>query len=1772
MTTAGITNVRRLIYNSILSNDEKTDFLGFVDKFVGKGRRGKRTRNSAFLRVQKAIGQRAGLKIERQNSSRLSSLSQRSARSTHEERDIVTALERLVFLSQSGKYRTCVPLACLSLLLEAETSSWVVLAVICCHSILWRSLPEDVKSGRDRTYEELTSTALTRVKSSYDSLLDLLALGTDKPAIIEPNSQRQLTHQAISAFVTSFNIPFTNTPAAKPIVALALPNGPILGLACIAVASYYTAVPMNVSSGHDQFRLDIQLVSPNVILVFEADIQRLGLGAEWVDDAGIEIMIVQPKPNLTFTTSPWNKPNALAEPRRKPSSADDISFILFTSGVSGRKKAVPITLHSLLTSVALVIQSWNLMDDDVCLNMMPLYHIGGLLRNLFAPILSGGSTILCRAFDPNLFWDIVEADGPTWYNATPSMHLMILAEVDERMDALSRSQIRFVCSAAGALLPSLAIRLQEAFGCAILPSYGMTECLPIAAPPTDYALDRPGASGISAGPELAILDEKGVRQYPHIVGRIHIRGPPLFDGYLPDAEGFVRDISFPCISKDLEYSLPSTSNDSNRTFSITSNDISTSRVNKHLNRDGFFDTGDVGYLDSDGYLHVTGRNKELINRGGELISPHEVEDVVMASSQNPGSILYNRISEALAFSVLHDILQEAVGIVLVTPPGTPRVDLRQLHEAIKRALHRSKWPIAILYMDGLPKTNNKVMRHKLGERLGFDSMVITDEMNLAQRHFEAICPPPDTPISEDIPKRLCQIDCRALEVALAQGSASRQNAYTSISPHDGLPAVVLAPNPKLSLFKFDMVAKSRLFAELQATLDGYLIPSKIRVIDTPFKLTSKGFVDIAALQELLRTQRDSMAEGLPPPKEQKLREMFAGLLMCSVDDIDPRETCFFEAGGDSFSAARLLSMLRKDVHVRLMMKDLYQNSTVDKLYSLIESMEESKDLPKLPPPGRTETFSSTRPWLLIAHLLPMTVFHPIKRAFSWTIFLFLFANLLFETSLGREAFGRYFAFLIAAAFAVMSTLTLGPAVGISVKWILIGRYKEGMYPMFGLYHTRWWIVDKVLKIGGKGIFDFSNSTRIAYYRLLGAKIGSGVFIDSGAVLGEYDLLQIGHYVHLEDCICRPFGVEHNTSMYLGAIFLGNNSSVGLKSVVAPGTCLAEDTCIGSNSSSWETKDATEANRELSPGKTPQPHILLQLLIGYPLLLTIRAISFLPSLLLLIPIVIQTPRNEEDKLATVIKSLASAETIGLILLVRSLDVFLRPVLYFSLVVLTKITMDKLYGPLKIGSVSGVEQIFRFRISSARHRDEIQKFRMWLMGCLLPNGDISSLTELLGSHYEPTSMAVRALGARVGSRVTWPRKGPVVQDYDLLEIGDDVDIGTRSHIVTSDGVGSKRVRIEDGAVIADRVVLSPGTTVCRNTVLGSGALTRRNTSYPSDTVWIGSKAGGAVCLSANRSSPRPKVPTSYELRSDSVQQHTLASFDSATRYSQKGVDSIRSQSSSRATTYKRKANCPVWGVRTIVLYSLSTAIFVAFYWTVPTVLALQYLGMLAQSPFLEEDSNFALRLFVVYWLFALVYSVSATILSIFALGSIVVVKGFLIGQRTPGNYDPDRSNYCQRWHLFQTLERVRQNCYDGIGIIGMITGTYYLARYFRALGAHIGKDCALYAGGNASVIFPEPDLLTLGDRVAIDDACLVAHVNSRGNFSLNPLNVGSGSVLRSGSELLSGAQMGENSCLLEHTLAMAGDVVDKGATYQGWPAEEFYDQRAADEYGAGEVKLC
>lgn len=654
---------------------------------------------------------------------------------------------------------------------------------------------------------------------------------------------------------------------------------------------------------------------------------------------------------------------------------------------------------------------------------------GGLVRNLFAPILAGGSTICCPAFDPNLFWDVLEAQSPTWYYASPSMHSTILAEAGERSKALSESRIRLVCNAAGGLLPSLALRIQATIKCTVLPSYGMTECMPISTPPMDYKLERPGTSGVGVGPEISILDGAGSQLPYHTNGRIAVRGPPLFPGYLKSGR-----IDTSCFDEC-----------------------------------GWFDTGDMGYLDEEGYLFVTGRSKEVVNRGGEIISPSEVEEAIMVAASRPESQIYGRVSEAMVFSAPHEILQEVIGVVLVTPMDKPKPDIRQLHEALRSLLHQPKWPVVIVYMDALPTKNNKLVRIGLAERFGIEPL--TDEVQLAERHLEAVCPPPDTPVTEKIEKFRCPIDLEMVAKAFRDSFTRPVYVHVDESQRDGLPEVFLVCQGPDDALKKEIALEP--WSNLHEKVHGYLLPSTVKHLEQPLPLDQCGEVDIQKLKDFINSETGSSPiEGLSAT-EWAIYEIYADLLMCSPSEI-ALESDFFEMGGDSLKAGRLLSLLRRRFQVRMPIATLFQNSKIWQIRNFIDEAQAANnklydDTAEITKPlsACTETYSSTYLPLLLLQLAPMVLLYPMKQALRWTSFLYILARINMLWPSQPVIIERYITLLASIFLAKVVLRVCSPFIGILIKWVIIGRYKEGLYPMWGPYHTRWWFVEKSLKVWGK---------------------------------------------------------------------------------------------------------------------------------------------------------------------------------------------------------------------------------------------------------------------------------------------------------------------------------------------------------------------------------------------------------------------------------------------------------------------------------------------------------------------------------------------------------------------------------------------------------------------------------------------------------------------------------------------------------------------------------
>lgn len=662
--------------------------------------------------------------------------------------------------------------------------------------------------------------------------------------------------------------------------------------------------------------------------------------------------------------------------------------------------------------------------------------------------------------------------------------------------------------------------------------------------------------------------------------------------------------------------------------------------------------------------------------------------------------------------------------------------------------------------------------------------------------------------------------------------------------------------------------------------------------------------------------------------------------------------------------------------------------------------------------------------------------------------------------------------------------------------------------MWGLYHTRWWLTQKiVVSICGMGIFAHTNRTRVWYNRLLGAKIGKNVEMNQSMLKGEWDLVEIGDGVVLADKVyIRPFAVEKGCTMYLGKITIGKNASVGPATILAPGTTVPEGGCIGANSSSWEQHQNRGVDPMYAPYKAARPHWLLDLFGTVPLLFFANGVKATPWVAGLLGMAMSHPLNTTTPVISIIRWFSGGQRVGYHFLAVCLGSVFGPVFLFVVVLVIKGVFDLFLG--------------RARPGLAKNLSQVQRWRMCLIKDIFPESALHDLTSLFGQHYDMTSRIMRLLGAKVGRRVYWPGTGPEIGDYHLLDVGNDVVFGSRANLVTSDGVGSETVVIKNNAMVADRVTLMPGVVVGENTVLGSGALTKRGKTYVDGVVYVGAKDGDAVSLSTGN--PKP------ESKEDSTPFGRAFHLGQAPYY--------------------------VLGQPTIAAYCIVIKVIVTAYWNLPFIVSVQVLDHIHRSnhKFLgfTEESLSPLFLFA---LFTLSFSILVTIQSILALGLVIASKWILLGRRQPGNYSWDKSSYCQRWQILLAIESLRRNCFRGQGILGMLTGTNYLVIYFRLLGAEIGKGCALFANGEPSLMFTEPDLLKLGDRVVMDDASLVGHINSRGKFDLNVLKVGDECVLRSRSRLLSGAVMEEGSCLMEHTLVMGGEVVEAGRTVQGWPGE-------------------
>ncbi|KAE8153071.1 hypothetical protein BDV25DRAFT_127544 [Aspergillus avenaceus] len=1467
------------------------------------------------------------------------------------------------------------------------------------------------------------------VKHACPAVLSLLHRESAMPALLEPWSNKSLSHAMLCKFVEGFTLGLE-----KQRVALIAPNGPMFALACLAVSNYYTLIPMTPTAGEAQIKMDIQQSLATAVIALDEDIGRLHLDAAWAESTNISMFRMIPHEDaFTFDIVARDKSlscEGAMSASPNPNQADDLAMILFTSGTSGEKKLVPIETFKMVASIVFVIKALDLTCLDRCVNMMPLHHIGGLVRSLFAPIVAGGSVVCCSSFDANLFWDVMETHEPTWYYATPTMHQLILEEGHSSQMNKNRPKLRFICSGGADLRPTLAKLLQSMFGCTVLPSYGMTECMPITAPPLDYNLDRPGTSGVSTGLELAIFPQESLiaaqKAKSRKVGSIFVRGLQVFQGYLNHQQQGQSGI-----------------------FDL-------------IQDGGWFDTGDLGYLDEDGYLYITGRRKEVINRGGETISPGEVEEAILSSAM--GSIPLNgKIDNALVFSVPHETLQEVVGAVLVPSQdnGNRRPDLRQVQEALRPSISQAKWPELLVYMYKLPMVGGKVQRVNLSQRLQLQAL--SNRVVADGRHFTA--------------------------------RISRKNKS------DGFCTVVVScPNEKWSETQF----KEALLEYLRGKVHGYLVPSNVRFVNGPIPRDSAGLVDERILDQQLEQIQGGIDWNGKSSVKYQVREIFASALRCSPADISG-ETDFFEAGGDSLRAGQIASELRTKFGIRVAGDVLLTNGKVDTIVSIIEEPIDLSKSPSTSPGGHAvvprslETCSSTNPVVLLLQLMPIAVLYPSREAFRLTMFFYTLVHV--SPLLGDQDSHIYRL--------------------ISFIWCI---YKAGVYPMWGSYHTRWWIMEKMLTIWGKGLFDCSPGLRILYYRSLGMRAGRNVRIHRRAQLSEFDLIDIGDNTILESCICRPFAVGRNTSMVLDTIRIQEDCHIGLRSVVAPGANLLAGTYLGPRSSSWEVPNGAHSHTKPASGRSAFAHRYIgNLFLVQPIGLIVDFMQYLPLTLGMLYLmghyrsldIRENATNKSAIVAQIMMQFSNWRYIQSYFMANIRAGVIGPLARVVSIVIVKRVLNAICG-LPVPRAASQPEPRRLAL------------RRMIVSEILPDGDISWLKPLLGLHTSLVSQAMRALGARVGRGIYWPSYGPSIQDLELIDVGNYVVFGSLGDLVTTDENGTAPIVIDDGAMIGDRTTVLPGVTVGRQTLIGPGSLLRRGHSYPVDTVWLGNRDGGAIqfpSVSARNSAGRPSKLI------DDDNDETVTAFARA--------------------FYHDQANYRLWKEPEIVCHSVLMVAGISLFWPVGPVAGVLGVARIFQGTQNQQNCHIA-TLFGVLTLFMGTASVFQAAI---ALLTFICASRGIIGRRQVGHHPWDKSDYLQRHFLLRTIELLVRRGYGGIGLLRMLTGTEYLCAYYRCLGTRIGRNCALFANGSPEMLFTEPDLVTIGDRVAIDNASVVCHINSRGEFELRELHIGSGSVMRTRSRLMSGASMGQDACLLEQSCVLPGDHVDDGVVFQGWPGAPF-----------------
>jgi acyl-CoA synthetase (AMP-forming)/AMP-acid ligase II len=429
-----------------------------------------------------------------------------------------------------------------------------------------------------------------------------------------------------------------------------------MAAAFLALASTAVTAPLNPAYTADEFGFYMTDLGVKAVIVERGGDHpaRAAAGA-----CGIPIIELATTGSDAgdFILTPLSESLAVQPAAVQPASVeprpDDLALLLHTSGTTARPKIVPLRHRNLAVSAQNISDTLQLGPDDICLNIMPLFHIHGLVAAVLASISAGASVICAPGLSGFRFFSWFRDIRPTWYTAVPTMHQTLLELAPRFKDTIAAGRLRFIRSSSASLPAPTMEALEAAFGVPVIEAYGMTEAAhQMASNPLPPAPRYPGSVGLPAGPEVAIMGSDGTMLPAGASGEVVIRGPNVISGYESNPDANATSFTH-----------------------------------------GWFRTGDEGILDAAGYLRLTGRLKEFINRAGEKISPLAVDDVLL---RHPA------VRQAITFAMPSKLFGEEVAAAVVLHDGaTPTADA--LREFVAERLAPFKVPRQIVFVSEIPK-------------------------------------------------------------------------------------------------------------------------------------------------------------------------------------------------------------------------------------------------------------------------------------------------------------------------------------------------------------------------------------------------------------------------------------------------------------------------------------------------------------------------------------------------------------------------------------------------------------------------------------------------------------------------------------------------------------------------------------------------------------------------------------------------------------------------------------------------------------------------------------------------------------------------------------------------------------------------------------------------------------------------------------------------------------------------------------------------------------